>query len=366
MKEDIEWEMRFPRLLPSIIGLIFLLMVAFAYRTFRDLGGFKTIHAHELEDCSPVLGVLSSEDITVDPESGVAFVSGDDRRGSKGNRFPGAIYGYSLKGAQVQPKNLTQDLELEFHPHGLYLYRGPGNKKSLFVVNHRSEKDSIEIFDIRNSTLVHRESVTDDLLTDANDIVALDDRSFYVTRDHGCSTVWGRKLEEYFRIGRSSVLYYNGREFKLAAQGLAYANGINASPDGLLLYVAATLERKIRIYSRNREDGGLSLQDEIFVDTGVDNIEVDTEGNLWIGAHPKLLDFLEYSRDPKALSPSQVLKVSFLQMGGHSIAEIYLSDGEYLSGSSVAARWENQLLIGSVFDRRFLVCQMEEDIAREK
>jgi arylesterase/paraoxonase len=353
--------MSFRRIFPGIVCVLFLLVAAFAFITFRDMGGFRTIPADEPDRCRPVLGVLSSEDITIDPDCGVAFISGDDRRGTKGVRVPGAIYGYSLETPQVQPENLTSDLELEFHPHGLDLYHGPGNCKSLFVVNHRSERDSIEIFDIRNSSLVHRQSVTDDLLSEANDVVALDDQSFYVTRDHGYSSVWGRWLEKYLRIGRSSVIYYDGREFRPAAQGLVCANGINLSPDGRLLYVSATLEGRIPIYSRDPEDGSLSLQDEIFLDTGVDNIEVDDEGNLWIAAHPKLLDFVEYSRDPSALSPSQVLKVSFAEDGSHSVEQIYLSDGQYLSGSSVAARWRNYLLIGSMFDRRFLVCQIETD-----
>ena len=140
---------------------------------------------------------------------------------------------------------------------------------------------------------------------------------------------------------------------------MAYANGLNLSPDGLLLYVAATLEGKIHIYSLNPEDGSLVLRDEIFLDTAVDNIEVDDEGDLWIGAHPKPLDFIEYSQNPKALSPSQVLKVSLSEEGRYSAEEVYLSEGKYLSGSSVAARWKDHLLIGSVFDRRFLVCQLD-------
>jgi arylesterase/paraoxonase len=184
-----------------------------------------------------------------------------------------------------------------------------------------------------------------------------------VTRDHGYSSKWGRRLEEYLHLKKSSVLYYDGQEFRVVAEGLAYANGINASPDGLLLYVAATLEGKIRVYSRDPEDGALSLQDEVFLNTAVDNIEVDEEGVLWVGAHPKPLDFLEYSQNAKALSPSQVLRVALQEGGTYHVKQVHLSDGRYLSGSSVAAKWRQHLLIGSVFDRRFLICRLEEDQA---
>ena len=70
---------------------LFLSGVGLAFKIYRDMGGFKTIQTKQLEDCRPVLGVLSSEDITIDPETGFAFLSGDDRRGRRGERFPGAI-----------------------------------------------------------------------------------------------------------------------------------------------------------------------------------------------------------------------------------------------------------------------------------
>lgn len=349
------------RMFPVIMALLVLLGIGFALKLYRDMGGFKTILPDELEDCRPVLGVLSSEDITIDPENGFAFVSGDDRRGQTGKRYPGSVYGYSLMSPQIQPKDLTASLEMEFHPHGLSLYRGPEEPRLLFVINHRLEQDSIEIFEVRESTLVHRETITGDLLHDANDIVAVGARSFYVTRDHGYSSGWGRFLEEHLSLKKSSIVFYDGQSFGVVAKGLAYANGINVSPDGLVLYVAATLEGKIRVYSRGLEDGTLTLKDEIVLNTAIDNIEVDEAGMLWIGAHPKLLDFLEYSRDPKVLSPSQVLRVSVQDDGNYDVEQIYLSDGRYLSGSSVAARWRSYLMIGSVFDRRFLVCRLEED-----
>lgn len=346
-------------MLPGIVGGLLLLGAGFAYITYRDLGGLRSINPHEPEDCTPVLGVLSSEDLTIDPDSGVVFISGDDRRGSKDGRFTGAIYSYSLEDRKVQPKNLTPDLEFEFHPHGLSLYRGPDKRKLLFVVNHRSDRDSIEIFEVGNSDLVHQETVTAELLRDANDIVAVDSRRFYVTRDHGYSSEWGRRLEEYFRLGESSVVYYDGQEFRTVAQDLAYANGINASRDSLLIFVAATLEGNILLYNRDPENGSLNLQEKIFLGTAVDNIEVDEDGNLWIGAHPKPLNFIDYSQDPTVLSPSQVLRVSIAEENNHTVEEIYLSAGRYLSGSSVAARWMNHLVIGSVFDRRFLVCSID-------
>jgi len=83
------------------------------------------------------------------------------------------------------------------------------------------------------------------------------------------------------------------------------------------------------------------------------------EGDLWIGCHPKLLTFVKYSKDPNALSPSQVIKVETQASGQYEIKKIYLNNGQPLSGSSVAAVFEDRLLIGSVFDEQFLLCNLQ-------
>jgi len=101
------------------------------------------------------------------------------------------------------------------------------------------------------------------------------------------------------------------------------------------------------------------LRSTIEAGTGVDNIEIDQKGDLWVGPHPKLLTFVKYSKDPGALSPSQVIKVEKRASGPYEIKEIYLNNGQLMSGSSVAAVFEDTLLIGSVFDERFLLCDLQ-------
>jgi arylesterase/paraoxonase len=71
------------------------------------------------------------------------------------------------------------------------------------------------------------------------------------------------------------------------------------------------------------------------------------------------LTFVKHSKDPGVLSPSQVIKVEKKASGQYDVKEIYLSHGKPLSGSSVAAVFENTLLIGSVFDEHFLLCNLQ-------
>ena len=110
------------------------------------------------------------------------------------------------------------------------------------------------------------------------------------------------------------------------------------------------------MYDRDPASGDLSLRKKISLKTGVDNIEVDRYGVLWIGAHPKLLTYLRYTKDPNKLSPSQVLRLTPEADGSFSVDEVYLNDGTALSGSSVAAVFRNIMLVGSVFDGKFLCC----------
>ncbi|MBW1813499.1 MAG: hypothetical protein JRJ39_07440 [Deltaproteobacteria bacterium] len=88
----------------------------------------------------------------------------------------------------------------------------------------------------------------------------------------------------------------------------------------------------------------------------MDNIEIDSSGGLWIGAHPRLLDFVAHAKDPSRLSPSQILYLSPKPSGGFTIKEVYLNKGDELSAASVAAVRGRRMLIGSVFDPKILDC----------
>jgi arylesterase / paraoxonase len=336
-----------------------LLLAGLGIKTFYDAGEFKTISPHFSGQCQAISGVLSSEDITIDPRSGLAFISSDDRRpwfsGVKGKQ--GAIMGYDLREKTRPPANLTQDFSREFHPHGIGLFTGPEGGSRLFVVNHTQKGQFVEIFDYEAGRLIHRESISSPLMHSPNDVIPVGPRSFYVTNDHGNSSQLGKTLEDYLQLPRSYVLYYDGRDFRKVAEGLSYANGINLSSDGKTVYVAATVGHTIHVYDRDVAGGALNLRNKIKVNTGPDNIEMDEKGDLWIGAHPKLLTFVKYSKDPSVPSPSQVLRVKTEKDGNVKVEEVYLNSGSPMSGSSAAAIFGKTLLVGSVFDDRFLVCE---------
>ncbi len=346
-----------------LILLLIIAVFAFGLKTYHDAGEFKTLDFHFDGESRVVGGLLSSEDITIDYASGRAFISSADRRSRWSGKAPqnGDVFVYdlgALESGQATPLNLNLQLSHKFNPHGIDVFRNEAGELTLLAVNHNENGHFIEIFREQDSLFVHEASIRDSLMHSPNDVVAVDENRFYVTNDHGNVTALGKTFEDYLQLNRSYLLYYDGVRFRKVAEGFAYANGVNISRDGKSVYVAATVDGEISVFDRDLKNGDLRLIEKIDLKTGVDNIEVDENGNLWIGAHPQMLTFIAHSKDANALSPSQVFRLERNANGEFSAAEIYLEKGEMLSGSSVAVVYGETLLIGAVFDPKFLVCKM--------
>lgn len=331
----------------------------------RPAGMFKKIRpSFEGTITTLTLDIAGPEDITLDQQSGLAFISVDDRRMNRQNpgSIEGAILVMNLSDTVPKIKNITPVDFKDFHPHGISLWKEPNGRTFLFVVNHRKNfsEHAIERFEWKNDSLIYLESILDtNLMTSPNDVTAVGERAFYVTNDHGYSEPGpGRTLEDYLQRAISYVNYYNGTAFIKVATGIAYANGINQSADHSKIFVASTTGRKVLIYKRDIATGSLSLQQHVAVETGVDNIELDDQGALWIGCHPQLLKFVAHAADPAKFSPSQVIKLTLNETGNYDVEEVFLNDGTAYSGSSVAAIYNNTLLIGSVFEKSMLVCTL--------
>jgi arylesterase/paraoxonase len=166
-------------------------------------------------------------------------------------------------------------------------------------------------------------------------------------------------LETYLQLPGAKVVYYQDGRFRPAIEDLVFPNGINVSPDGGTIFVVTVTNRSVLVYDRDPDAETLTLKDEIFIETGGDNVEVDADGNLWIGSHPKLLAFVAHAEDPTKLAPGQVIRVSPDPKGGYRIDEVYLNAGDEIAGTSVAARRGQRLLIGQVFGNGILDCIMD-------
>lgn len=357
----------------SIIVVLFLLLVItlLALKSFYQSGGFKTITNHFQGETQKISGFYGTEDITIDQKTGIAFLSSDNRWATSLNKKPvkGAIYVLNLNDSILTPLPMTSgsaisktdDLNQEdFHPHGISFYETPEGKKMLFVVNHRNSGAFVEIFEYKNDSLQHKTSVKGSLMVSPNDVVGVGEKQFYFTNDHDEKGSSWRSFKDLLQIGMGNICYYDGQKIiKTPFEGLKYANGINKSADGKKIYVAETTAKKITVFDRNIETGILTKTNEIETGTGVDNIELDTEGSLWVGCHPQMLKFLGHAKDENALSPSEIIKIKLLDNGKFEQTTVYLNDGSEISASSVGAVYKDKLLIGPVFQGHIVIGVMK-------
>ena len=347
------------RVVLYVIGAVVLVAAGFILQLFHAAGQFKTLEPHFSGSCKVVSGIMGAEDVVIHPRTRTAYISTADRRSLlSGGSTRGAIYAYDLNLDSPKLVNLTPTADPDFHPHGISLYLGDDGRDVLYVINHAGGRHTIEIYDLVAAGLSHRATLSDPLLVSPNDLVAVGRDRLYVTNDHANPGGLARKLEDYLRRSISTVVYYDGERFVEAASGIRYPNGIGVSGDGETLFVASTTGGSVLVFLIDPESGELAKSGAIEIGSGVDNLDVDQDGDLWIGAHPKLLTFVQHAGDATRLAPSQVIWVGDPEGPAPLVEEILLSLGEDLSGSSVGAVQGTRLLVGSVMDEGILDCRM--------
>lgn len=321
-------------------------------------GQFRTLTPHFDGTCTAVTGIVGAEDLTIHPRTGIAYISSCDWLAARaGKPAKGAIYAYDLNAPSARLVNVTPDAGADFRPHGISLYVAPDGTSTLFVINHGGRRNTIEVYDVGETRLTHRTTLSDPMLVAPNDLVAVTPTQVYVTNDHHYPSGLMHTIEDYFRRPWANVVLWDGHTFREVAGGIRIANGVNVSADGKTVYVVSTIGQAVRVYDRDAASGGLTLRGEIPLESGGDNVEVDADGTLWIGSHPKLLTLVSYMDGGRPYAPSQILHVVPRGSGGE-VHEVYLDRGEQLSGASVGAVRGKRLLIGPIADSKFLDCQM--------
>lgn len=341
--------------------LLALLIAAgvWVYFFLQAAGYFLKLEAKFDGTCKPVTaaGFAGPEDLTIDAETGIAYLSGYDRRAVMGGHpAPGGIWAYNLADPAAQLVNLTPEADAAFLPHGISLYRAPDGKKTLFVINHGANRQSVEIFDVEPGKLTHRRTVTGPELVSPNDVVGTGPDQFFVTNDHANRDGFQRQLEDYLRLKLTTVWYYDGAKFYVALKDIGGSNGINATANSGTLFVSAGLEQKVYVYDRNLQTGVISQRAAVDIPGYADNIELLPDGSLLLGVHSKILDLLQNVSDPTHPSPSRIMRLTPDGRGSYTVSDVYVNLGQEISGASTGAAYGKRLLIGDIFETKFLDC----------
>lgn len=346
--------------------------------TATGAGSATPLFAHILP--RRIEGVPGPEDVVIDQEIGIAYVSSQVREPGSARHVNGDIFRIDLTADDPRPLSLIGRLEEQigfFHPHGLDLFVGKDGKRRLFVINHRSEDTHcIDIFDVeRDGRLSYFRRVSDDQeLTSPNDLVALTEDSFLVVNDHGYRTQLAKSIEDLLRIclrlgfGRvvRGQLTTEGAKWETLADGIGMSGGIevDARQSPKRLYVSTASGNRILLF---RQEGEAWIRaGAISLDGAPDNLSWDREGRLWVAAHPNPLAFLLYMVGWRKAAPSLVLRIREPDGPGPAVDSMFADDGDTLSAASVAALYSGpqrlRLLIGAVAGRHLLLFDLPPEM----
>jgi arylesterase/paraoxonase len=343
-----------------------LAVLACLIETLRFGGTFRSVAASFAGSCRSVALAASVEDLQIDRNLGLAYLSYLDRVAiNRGEDVTGSIMLLDLNLADPQPRAALAFDPAGFRPHGISLLSRKDARARLFAISHPADgTQAVEIFEADGGgSFFPSGTIRHALFQHPNALAAVGPEQFYLANDSGATGKFERVRETLLRQGLGTLVYYDGTDARIVDDGLKYAAGMALSPDTSRLYVAEAVGKQLRVYKREPANGDLELEETIPLDTAPDNLNVDEKGVVWIAAHPKLLTFLRHVRDPAVHSPTQVLR--FDPSGpkpaeGENdtrISQVFLDPGEKISAGTVAASWRDEFLIGPLLENKVLICK---------
>jgi arylesterase/paraoxonase len=323
----------------------------FAVRYQMVEGAFNSLTQIAPGACRAIaVGLHGPEDFEIDAGHNAILVSALNRRAVKPNGDPhDGLYLLKLNDPEAAPVKLA-GTPLDFHPHGISLYRDVNGAETLMVIDHKpAGRQMIEIYglsyDGETPKLSAQTAVQGGLLVSPNDLAAIAPDQFYVTNDHVTATRLGRFAEDYLLWPHADVMLFNGTSFRIATQRIALPNGVAVK--GEYLYVAAMNERKLLAFHRQEFFGDLDPIGSLSIPARLDNINLDPAGDLIIAGQGKP-------------GSAQVFKVKLGRDGvPQSYETIFSDNGHALAGASSANIYGGHLFIGSARDIKMLMCDMK-------
>ncbi|KAI3578482.1 hypothetical protein IWW34DRAFT_465873 [Fusarium oxysporum f. sp. albedinis] len=189
-----------------------------------------------------------------------------------------------------------------------------------------------------------------------NRVAALDDKTFYISNDHGPHKFgWRHHLSMI--LGFSDVTFCDTRSCKRVASKLQFPNGLVIEDS--ILYLPDSITGRLYIY-RILPNRDLVKVDEVNLGYGVDNASVDENSDIWIAAFPIGVEIFKAYDDPySAHPPSTVLRVR--KVKGEYVVEKIVEDakGEVLPAATTVVHdaKTGRLFLSSVISPFIAVCE---------
>ncbi|TGN02830.1 arylesterase [Leptospira dzoumogneensis] len=318
-----------------------------------------------LKGCSKISGMPGPEDLAIDREAGLLYVSSHERRIKDQE---GKLYFLDLNSSALEPKLLETDYPKNFRPHGMSLLNQNG-KSRLYVISHITlyKEHAIEVFERTEKPSAkskagkwkHVQTLQDPSITSPNDLSVASENEIFVSNDHGEGGYFTYLFQDLFRIARAEIAYFDGKTWSSLGNPLFYGNGILyvKRPDGKeYLYRAGFGLGAVLKFDIKRENGKIVLGEpkSIVLESGPDNLEIDEKGTIFTVTHPSVIKFLKHAGNPEAHSPTKIFTIA----QDDSIREIFSNSGELISAGSTALTYKERVYIAQVFNDFILQCRL--------
>lgn len=428
-------------LVPSLIIITFGSLIAWLKPTIQEAGLFRTVLNLNNQRCHPIHGLEACEDIYVDHPSGLAYLACSQLNQRLNwipamdivnfqklpDRSPDYIAILDLETREYKKLDLTNlpkpisDHGLNLH--GIDLYISPsthqsdrsssGRKATIYLINHRpparddadrvsrsndhpTPDSVIEVFDtiIGSGQAVYRRTIQDDLILTPNNLVGLNDHSFYVTNDRSKKPSPTRAIELFLlNPAFDNVIHCSFEDHLKCIPALharyPFPNGIAKGP-GRLIYMSNSLSSHLRLLEIE-DDKTLTLKQEIKIPRILDNLYVTLSGSVFMVTVPSFFKFKNalaigrFEKDDhvhrsRLISPTEVWKLSNRTTGlgssdnskintnttsdaWYQLEKVFADDGQQVSGTTGVAVWNSNLLMTGIASPHLSICRIQSDLA---
>ncbi len=190
------------------------------------LNCYANVKPNPIPGCKRIMGMPGPEDMAIDRETGILYVSSHERRGEL---VDGKLFQLNVNATDEPVAALIEtNYPEKFHPHGISLVKIKG-KSLLYVISHSNLEDpthTIEVFQIEKNKLTHIETIRNETLISPNDLQVIGDGRIFVSNDRGEGSMFRSIVDGLFGIKRSRISYYDGKKWKLFENPVTFGNGI--------------------------------------------------------------------------------------------------------------------------------------------
>lgn len=305
--------------------------------------------------------------MAVDPVTGGVYVSAGivvaSDHGAPQPRGGLWLMRFGLGGTAVR-EEVTGGLPREFHPHGIAIWEDSDpRERRMFVINHQppSGASRIETYRILDDgRLEWLQGRAYPELPRPNDLVATGRTAFYAVNDHGSPRSKNPKnpfaaenVETLLPQRKGAVVYVDETGATIAQPGLAFPAGIAISPDLKWLYVGETSARAIGRYER-LPNNRLVRHNTFRAGPMPDNLTL-ADGEIWYGAHSRLLRFLGHAAWPGSVKSPGRVEVMNPDTGARRT--VFRQRGDALTTLSVGVPLGDQVVVGSIDQHTVGLCK---------